>query len=197
MANRPTSKLEIKAWEFAQDKHKGQVRKFVNKSYFDAHVQKVNGIVKFYTTSVVILCSALLHDVIEDCYDDKWVGYNETKEIFGKEIADIVLELTSNSDEIKYKWNGDKAAYLINKMLNMSDAALTIKLGDRLQNISDAFTASEKFRNNYFAETTKILNSLESSGRNFNDSHRRLMADIKAKLKNVKSIFKIEKFNSF
>ena len=82
MANRPISHKETKAWEFAQEKHKGQVRKFVNKSYFDAHVQKVNGIVKLYTTDENTLCSALLHDVVEDCYDDKLEGYNDIEQEF-------------------------------------------------------------------------------------------------------------------
>jgi (p)ppGpp synthase/HD superfamily hydrolase len=57
------------AWEFSQEKHSGQVRKFVNKPYFDAHVQKVNGIAKLYTSDENILIAALLHDILEDCYD--------------------------------------------------------------------------------------------------------------------------------
>jgi hypothetical protein len=36
--------------------------------------------------------------------------------------------------------------YLIQKLIKMSDDALIVKLSDRLQNISDAFTTSEKFR---------------------------------------------------
>ena len=51
-----------------------------------------------------------------------------------------MLELTSNTDEIKHKYNGSKVAYLINKMLKMSDKAFTIKLSDRFNNIADAFT---------------------------------------------------------
>jgi hypothetical protein len=60
-----------------------------------------------------------------------------------KEVADIVLELTSDNNEIKYK---SKTLYLIQKLIKMSDDALIVKLSDRLQNISDAFTTSEKFR---------------------------------------------------
>lgn len=194
MANIPLTKKETDAWDFAKDKHKDQIRKFINKPYFDAHVQKVNGIVKLYTTDEDLLCAALCHDVPEDCYDNKWVGYNHIKEKFGKKVADLVLELTSDEDEIKFKYDGDKGAYLLDKMLKMSDDALIIKLSDRLQNISDAFTASEKFRNKYFDETSRIVEGLEV-GRNLNKIHLQILNDIKAKLGNISSIFKIKKFD--
>jgi hypothetical protein len=55
MPNTPSTPKEKQAWEFAQDKHKDQIRKFINKPYFDAHVQKVNGLVKQYTTDEDLL----------------------------------------------------------------------------------------------------------------------------------------------
>lgn len=82
MANRPITPNEIRAWNFAKLLHKSQVRKFSGIPYFDAHVQKVNGIVKQYTTDEVTLIAALLHDTIEDCFDDIWEAYNVIKEEF-------------------------------------------------------------------------------------------------------------------
>lgn len=196
MPNRPLTEKEKLAWDFAKKAHRGQVRKFINKPYFGAHVVKVNGIVKQYTTDEDILCAALLHDVLEDCYDDVEVGYNELKDIFGKSVADLVSELTSDGDEIDDEYEGNKGDYLINKMINMSNGALIIKLSDRLQNISDAFTASERFRNKYFEETSKIVESLESS-RQFNRIQRLLLNQIKMKLDNISSIFKIKRFDQF
>ena len=194
MPNRPLTEKEKLAWDFAKKAHRGQVRKFINKPYFGAHVVKVNGIVKQYTTDEDILCAALLHDVLEDCYDDLEVGYNELKDIFGKSVADLVSELTSDGDEIDDEYEGNKGDYLTNKMINMSNGALIIKLSDRLQNISDAFTASERFRNKYFEETSKIVESLESS-RQFNRIQRLLLNQIKMKLDNISSIFKIKRFD--
>lgn len=193
MANQPNSEKESLAWEFAKELHKDQVRKFINKPYFDAHVQKVNGTAKQYTTDEDLLCAALLHDTIEDCFKDKWEGYSIIKEKFGKRVADLVLELTSDEGEMKHRYDGSKRDYLIYKMTHMSDDALIIKLCDRLQNISDAFTASEKFRNNYFNETSAIVDAIESE-RNLNDIHKRILTDIKAKLDNISSIFKIKRF---
>lgn len=196
MPNRPLTEKEKLAWDFAKKAHRGQVRKFINKPYFGAHVVKVNGIVKQYTTDEDILCAALLHDVLEDCYDDVEVGYNELKDIFGESVADLVSELTSDGDEIDDEYEGNKGDYLTNKMINMSNGALIIKLSDRLQNISDAFTASERFRNKYFEETSKIVESLESS-RQFNRIQRLLLNQIKMKLDNISSIFKIKRFDQF
>ena len=45
----------------------------------------------------------------------------------------------------------------------MSEKALTVKLSDRFNNIADAFTASERFRNNYYRETCAIVDAIESS----------------------------------
>jgi|ERR1035437_3136558 (p)ppGpp synthase/HD superfamily hydrolase len=193
MPNIPISPKEQQAWDFAKDKHKDQVRKFIGKPYFDAHVQKVNGTVKQYTTDEDMLCASLLHDCIEDCYDNKWEGYRDIKNLFGKRVADLVMELTSDEGEMTHKYNRDKTAYLTNKMLHMSEDALVIKLCDRLQNISDSFTASERFRNKYYQETTSIVDSIES-GRELNDIHKRILADIKAKLDNISSVFKIKRF---
>jgi hypothetical protein len=76
-------------------------------------------------------------------------------------------------------------------MINMTDDALIIKLADRLQNISDAFTASEKFRNKYFAETTSIIREVEKH-RTLNKIQNLLIGEIKSKLSNISSIFKLE-----
>ena len=194
MANKGITPRERQAWEFAKEAHKGQVRKFIGKPYFDAHVQKVNGIVKQYTSDEDLLIAALLHDVIEDCYEDKDVGYHEIKNIFGERVANLVKESTSLDDELDYDYSGNKTDYLIDKMLNMTDDALIIKFADRLQNISDAFTASESFRNKYFKETSKIIHELEAN-RKFNRIQNLLVNEIKSKLDNIRSIFKLKRFD--
>jgi (p)ppGpp synthase/HD superfamily hydrolase len=196
MANFPSTEKEKLAWEFAKDLHKGQVRKFVGLPYFDAHVQKVNGIVKQYTSDEDLIIASLLHDTLEDCYEDPDVGYIQIKEMFGERVANIVKELTYSKEEIEYEYGGNKTDYLIDKMINMSDDALTVKLADRLQNIADAFTASEKFRNKYFEETSKIISELEGH-RKFNKPQNSLIGEIKAKLDNIKSIFKIKRYDEF
>jgi (p)ppGpp synthase/HD superfamily hydrolase len=181
------TKLEKEAYEYAKEMHKDQIRKFVNQPYFDAHILKVNSIVKNYSRSEILSCSSLLHDVIEDSFEDIDVGYNVLLRKFGKKIADIVLELTSDKEEIeKYT---TKADYLIIKMIHMSNSALIIKLADRLQNISDAFTATERFRYKYYKETSKIMDEL-GDNRRYNRTQFLLAYEIKMKLDNIRKIFK-------
>lgn len=194
MANRPITEKEKLSWNFAKQAHKGQVRKFINKPYFGSHVVKVNGIVKQYTTDEDLLCTALLHDTLEDCYEDPEVGLVELKELFGARVGNLVWELTSDGDEIDDDYDGSKTDYLTDKMIHMSDDALIIKLADRLQNISDAFTATEIFRNKYFQETSEILTEMQKN-RQFNRIHRLLIGDIQAKLDNISSIFRIKRFD--
>lgn len=192
MANLPITPREQLAWDFAKAAHSGQVRKFTGLPYFDNHVKPVNGTVKLYTKDEDLLIAALLHDVPEDCYDNIWVGYAEIKRIFGKRVADLVMELTSNEDEIKHKYDGSKKDYLVYKLTHMSDDALIIKLCDRLKNIEDAFTASEKFRKNYFNETVALMKAVED-GRTLNRIQTLLVGEINSKLDNISSIFKIKR----
>lgn len=184
MPNKPISKKEQLAWDFAIEKHKGQVRKFVNLPYFDAHVQKVNGILKMHTVDEDMLCASILHD----CIEDTSATYEEIYSIFGKRVADLVEELTSDDYEMANDYGGNKESYLTDKMLSMSDDALIIKFCDRLQNISDAFTASEKFRNNYYTETFNIIKTLKDN-RRMNKIQMTLVHDIEEKLSNIKSLF--------
>lgn len=194
MPNRPITRKEAEAWKFAKSAHKGQIRRFIGLPYFDAHVKKVNAIVKQYTTDEDILCASILHDVAEDCYDDLEAGIQEITNIFGERVGSLVSELTSSKEEIEKVYQNDKAAYLADKMIHMTDDALIIKLADRLQNISDAFTANERFRNKYFEETWRIVVDLEKH-RQFNRIHSLLLDGIKAKLNNIGSIFRIKRFD--
>ncbi len=191
MPNRPITIKEHEVWKYAKRLHHNQVRKFTNTPYFDSHVNKVNGILKHYTKDEDILCASLLHDTIEDCFEDKKMGYEVIKHKFGEHIADLVWELTSDKAEMsKYE---SKGYYLANKMIHMSDDALTIKLADRLQNISDAFTASEKFRQKYFLETSMMIDIVEKH-RSFTKIQSDILREIKFKLKNISGFFKLKRF---
>jgi len=152
----PLTELEKKAWEFAQEAHKGVSRRFSGDPYFE-HVRKVFKLVKKFDTRETLGAAALLHDTLEDCPQ---VTYEILVQEFGKEVADIVKELTSKEDLIDVM---GKADYLLDKMATMSDDALTVKLCDRLQNLSDHFSASDKFRKKYYEETKYIVDSLKAN----------------------------------
>lgn len=190
MPNKPITSRESLAWEFAKEKHKGQMRKFLNKTYFDAHVQKVNGTVKMYTTDEDTLVLALIHDVAEDCYKNKWEAYPIIEDLFGKHIADDAMWLAIDKDEVKYKYHGNKSLYLIDKMIAMPERPLTVKLSDRFNNIADAFTADEKFRTKYYYHTVEVIRGIEKI--KFNKVQTQIFEDIVAKTANVKKVFNLK-----
>ena len=182
MPTYPHTKIEKRAWEFAKEYHRGTLRKFQSTSYFEGHVAKVFGLVKQFDTNPEMGAASLLHD----CIEDTSATYDQIKSIFGERVANLVKELTSDEELLTVMGKKD---YLLDKMTTMSEDALTIKLCDRLQNISDAFMAQEPFRKKYYLETIYIMNGLKSN-RQLNVKHRRVVEQIDGKLNSIKSVSK-------
>jgi len=145
--------LKITAFEYATEKHAGQTRS--DGSEYIAHPCRVaDTIMDYAPDNFTIFNAALLHDTLEDTD----ATYDEILELFGKSVADLVLELTSDPLEIK---RIGKTEYLIAKMCNMSDDALTVKLADRLDNVQDLKTAkSEAWRAKYKKSSLEIMTAL-------------------------------------
>jgi len=140
------------AIEFAEDMHKGQVRK--DSRPYVIHPKAVYSILRsFKVTDKVLLISAWLHDTIEDTS----ATFNIIKRKFNKETAELVKSVTSDSKEIVAI---GKPKYLLNKMLNMTDAALTLKLADRLHNVTDISKMPKDKQENLRGQTEYILDGL-------------------------------------
>lgn len=143
------------AYLFAEKKHKGQVRK--DGSEYITHPIKVAEIVRQYFSNHIkfneLITAAYLHDVVEDTN----TSIKEIREIFEEYVANLVNEVTNNNDE---KHSMGKTNYLCNKLLNMSEDALNLKLCDRLANVLDLEKANPDFVEKYEIETTIILNYL-------------------------------------
>lgn len=101
-----------------------------------------------------LIAAAYLHDTIEDAP----MKIETIKKRFGSLVADLVVELTSDKEKIK---EIGKTEYLKDKMLNMSNWGLVIKLADRAHNTSDLKNADPKFRAKYIKETQEILHALK------------------------------------
>lgn len=182
------SDLEKKAWFFAKSAHDGVHRKFSDDPYFE-HVRKVFKLLKMFDTNDVLGASALLHDVVEDTE----FTYDDIKLEFGLEVANLVKELTSVNELVDVM---GKPGYLLDKMVSMSDDALTIKLCDRLQNLSDHFSTSDKFRIKYYSETKYIIDNLRH-WRKLNRKHLNIVSLIEGLLVMIKRryISTFEKFS--
>lgn len=153
---------------FAVQAHKGQTRKGDGRPYILHPMSVMLRIYKAKRSENMFLLGtvAILHDTVEDCN----VTLQQITEKFGLYVAAIVEELTL--DNKQYKLIG-KAKYLTQRMLKMSSYALSIKLCDRLDNVSDLDTMNSVFRDNYIAETIYILNDLHL--RKLTNTHLKLI----------------------
>jgi (p)ppGpp synthase/HD superfamily hydrolase len=154
------------ALEFATTKHFGQVRKVTGNPYI-SHPIHVAGLLPKYKTSKrmdELKVACLLHDTIEDTD----TTLSEITSLFGSFVASLVEELTSDNKEIK---RVGKVVYLKNKMVGMSSYGLTLKLLDRLSNISDAPKPS-------YVEDTIDMMKFIFENRKINATQARIMTDI-------------------
>ena len=142
----------IKAYEYAQEKHAGQIRKFTDLPYF-SHPKAVARILEQLTGDEDLVITGLLHDVCEDTS----ATIEDIKELFGEKIASLVQELTSDKPK-----EMNKAVYLSDKMLTMTPGALTVKLADRLHNVTylEGDNVHLSFITRYYKESRTIVSFL-------------------------------------
>ncbi len=172
------------AFVFALAKHGGQfrsdgtryifhpVRTFntLNTLFDDTDSQKFN-----------ICSSALLHDVLEDTNTTA----SEIEFLVGEEITNIVKELTNPSNLT----HQTKLEYLSQHMPHMSDNAISVKLADRLDNISTIISVDKLKQLRYTYETYCIINKLVASNRHFSQEQKELINKITNKIEEYSPSF--------
>lgn len=170
-----TNKDLEKAIIFATNKHNSQTRKGDGRPYILHPLSVMQHLYRFKKSKninmLAVVCA--LHDCLEDCD----VTIEEIISEFGIQVASIVMELTSDKEEIK---NIGKQEYLANKMLKMSSYALVIKLCDRLDNVNDMNNMSLSFKEKYSSETLYIITRLRE--RKLSNTHKKLIKEIKKAL---------------
>lgn len=122
-----------------------------------------------------ILAASFLHDTIEDTD----ATYDEIAAEFGPDVARMVMDVTSDTKELKRL---GKTEYLTRKMLSLSNDSLTIKLGDRLNNISDLDRMAPVKSKSYASQTRAILDALYK-GRTFTPEQKNLIDAIEITLR--------------
>ena len=129
--NEADLKLVLKALTFAADKHKDQRRKDVDASPYINHPISLADILcnEAHITDIETICGALLHDTVEDTQTTA----EELEQAFGKNIRDIVMEVTDNKNLSK---DARKQAQ-IDHAATISDRAKLIKLADKISNLRD------------------------------------------------------------
>lgn len=127
--------LLLRAIWFAEEKHRGQVRKDVERSPYIRHPLTVMGLLWDVgeVRDVGVLAAAVLHDTIEDTE----ATAEEVAELFGKEIAAVVQELTDDKSLPKR----ERKRRQVESAPHKSEAAAQVKLADKTCNIRDVVAA--------------------------------------------------------
>jgi guanosine-3',5'-bis(diphosphate) 3'-pyrophosphohydrolase len=123
--------LLLKVLRFAADKHKHQRRKDKERTPYINHpidvAERIWNHGQFHDINAV--CGALLHDTVEDTD----ATFDEIEALFGKEITDIVREVTDDKSLPK----AARKQAQIDHGPHLSVAARHIKLGDKTSNVTD------------------------------------------------------------
>ncbi|AGM26180.1 GTP pyrophosphokinase [Spiroplasma syrphidicola EA-1] len=121
----------VKAYEFAEEKHRGQIRK--SGAPYIIHPLWTTFFLAQWKMGPKTLIAGLLHDVFEDTP----ATYEEMQKLFGLEITNLVEAVTKVSYFAKENRTQIKAQYLRKLYLSMAKdiRVIIIKLADRLHNL--------------------------------------------------------------
>jgi len=155
----------LQAISFAAKKHSAQKRKGANEQPYINHPLEVMNLL----TSVGkiedfdILIAAALHDTVEDTETKK----EEIVELFGREVAEMVMELTDDKSLPK----PERKQLQIEHAPHISDGAKQIKLCDKISNIRDVSENppdgwSDERRLEYINWGEKVINGLRGVNQN-------------------------------
>lgn len=124
--------------------HKGQTYGLYD--YFEYHITGVVNLLKVHNMPAKFIIVAYLHDIVEDTKID----ISTVKNLFGKEIADAVDEMTKRKNESRKEYITRCAA---NKI------ARFVKLQDAVFNASNCFKNKNSNQFNYYMDTIASLKS--------------------------------------
>jgi len=146
--------LIIGATKFANKAHKGQVRKVTEAPYITHPLRVAAKVMLREDCTPEMVAAATCHDVIEDTP----YTYEDITELFGKVVADLVLELTNQFTSEKHpKLNRAARKDLEEKRLKtISKEAKVIKMLDRLDNLSE-IDYTDSFTKLYAQESRTLL----------------------------------------
>ncbi len=163
MTNESELKLLIKALTFAANKHRNQRRKNVDAfPYINHPISLVNILCnEVHITDVTVICAALLHDTVEDTETTA----EELLAEFGREISDIVMEVT---DDQTITVRQRRKQLQIEHASHISEQAKLLKLADKISNLRDLVddppaTWNLSRRREYFDWAKQVIDQLRGT----------------------------------
>jgi GTP diphosphokinase / guanosine-3',5'-bis(diphosphate) 3'-diphosphatase len=175
----------LAAVHFAADKHRDQRRKDAEASPYINHpievaelLERVGGI-----TDIATLQGALLHDTIEDTNTTP----EELETVFGKEVRDIVEEVTDDQQLPKE----ERKRLQIEHAPHVSLKAKQIKLADKIANVRSVTEAppakwSLARRKEYLDWTEQVVAGLRGANPPLEAHYRELLARGRKVLDSIK-----------
>lgn len=148
--------LVLQAELLATEAHTGQFRKYTGEPYI-VHPRNVVSILREITDDTATLSAGWLRDVVEDTR----VTLNTIKVVFGREIAQLVSDVTNVTTHA----DGSRSRRKALERLHLAEAApkaKTIKLADILDNVPDIAVHDPNFARIYLDEKLEALSCLRS-----------------------------------
>lgn len=147
------------AYRFAEQAHRGQIRKYTGEPYIN-HPVAVARIVASVTDDCECIAAALLHDVIEDC----GVTEGDLFEAgFGFHISAMVVQLS----DVSRPQDGNRAARKALDRQHLAGAwskTKTVKLADLIDNSVSIFEHGGGFADVYREEMCLLLDEALADG---------------------------------
>ena len=142
---------------FATQAHAGQKRKYTGDDYI-AHPIAVAELVRENGGTEDQIIAALLHDTIEDCE----VSYGDVIRAFGKDVANLVLELTDEFTTEMYPDDNraQRKAWEATRLSQVSHEAKLIKLCDMIDNTSTIVEHDPGFARVYLGEKLALYSAM-------------------------------------
>jgi GTP pyrophosphokinase len=176
-ANQEEFELVLKAFDFANEAHKG-VRRRSGEPYILHPISVARIVVQEIGLGYKSICAALLHDVVEDTN----YSVEDIKNHFGQKIASLVDGLTKiktalDSDNITFS-KSMQAKNFKRILLTLNDDVriVLIKLADRLHNMRTIQFMPEYKKDKILSETMYIFIPL---------AHRLGLYSIKSEMENI------------
>jgi guanosine-3',5'-bis(diphosphate) 3'-pyrophosphohydrolase len=129
--NLPETEKLLRAISFAADKHRFQTRKdSAGTPYINHPIEVALTLIETgKEQDIALLMAAILHDTIEDTETKA----NEIQLHFGKDVMDIVLEVTDDKDLPKE----ERKRLQVSQASKKSTLARKLKLADKICNVND------------------------------------------------------------
>lgn len=164
----------IKAAQFANLAHQGQVRKYTGRPYITHPARVASRVCLIPYATEEVVAAGWLHDVLEDCS----VTYADLHCDISPVVASLVKTLTNPSKGSKLPRAARKAMDR-EHLANVSPWAKVIKLIDRIDNLREMTQAPDDFKKLYAKESLLLAEALCSAGRVSHHTFPILVSELK------------------